>query len=162
MLTLLNRVATYDQHLVSGLAFTPCASERLTKRNRGTTFLVGPFLGPAIAGYIGAGTNWRDSFGVLTALYGLSTLMVLLFGRETYYAPSKPVASRFGAYFGIGNTKLPKCSTLAYWCRKLVVYVFRFPLLMTGEWLVFQQISLGTDQDIGRLRDPGDVHLAYR
>ncbi|KAJ5112931.1 hypothetical protein N7456_001465 [Penicillium angulare] len=46
----------------------------------GTTFLVGPFIGPAIAGYIGAGTNWRISFGVLTALYGLSTLLVVLFG----------------------------------------------------------------------------------
>jgi MFS family permease len=34
----------------------------------GTTFLVGPFIGPALAGYIGAGTNWRDSFGVLTAI----------------------------------------------------------------------------------------------
>lgn len=99
---------------------------------RGTTFLVGPFLGPAIAGYIGAGTSWRDSFGVLTALYGLSTAMVLAFGRETYYVPNQLAGSRLGAYFGIGNTGLPKWSTLGYWCRTLVVYVFKFPLLMTG------------------------------
>lgn len=98
----------------------------------GTTFLVGPFLGPAIAGYVGAGTNWRDSFGVLTAIYGVSTFMVLAFGRETYYAPDKTPASRLGAYFGIGNTKLPKLATLGYWCQKVVVYVFKFPLLMTG------------------------------
>lgn len=104
----------------------------LTDRSRGTTFLVGPFLGPAIAGYIGAGSNWRDSFGVLTALYGLSTLMVLVFGRETYYAPNKPSGSRLGEYFGIGNTGLPRWSTLGYWCRTVVVYVFKFPLLMTG------------------------------
>lgn len=111
---------------------------RLTQ-NRGTTFLVGPFLGPAIAGYIGAGTNWRVSFGVLTAIYGVSTFMVLAFGRETYYAPDKTPPSRLGAYFGIGNTKLPKLSTLGYCCQKLVVYVFKFPLLMTGElayWVV--------------------------
>lgn len=94
--------------------------------------MVGPFLGPAIAGYIGAGTNWRDSFGVLTALYGLSTLMVLAFGRETYYVPDKPASFRLGEYFGIGNTGLPKRSTLGYWCRTVAVYVFKFPLLMTG------------------------------
>lgn len=98
----------------------------------GTTFLVGPFIGPAIAGYIGAGTNWRISFGVLTALYGLSTLLVVLFGCETYYVPGKRACSRIRSYFGIGNTELPKLATLAYWCQTIVVYVFKFPLLMTG------------------------------
>lgn len=99
-------------------------------RYRGTTFLVGPFIGPAIAGYIGDATNWRISFGVLTALYGLSTFMVLAFGRETYYTGSS--GSLIGSYFGIGNTKLPKISTLSYWSRTLVLYLFKFPLLMTG------------------------------
>lgn len=98
----------------------------------GTTFMVGPFLGPAIAGYIGAGTNWRDSFGVLTAIYGLSTLTVLVFGAETYYNPGKAPTSRVGSYFGVGNTKLPKGSTLWHWCEVMVLYVFKFPLLMTG------------------------------
>lgn len=128
------RMATYDQHLVSSQSTDVLVFRRLTG-SRGTTFLVGPFLGPAIAGYIGAGTNWRDSFGVLTAIYGVSTFMVLAFGRETYYAPDKTPASRLGAYFGIGNTKLPKLAMLGYWCQKLVVYVFKFPLLMTGEQL---------------------------
>ncbi|OOQ82608.1 polyamine transporter [Penicillium brasilianum] len=98
----------------------------------GTTFMVGPFIGPALAGYICAGTNWVDSFGVLTAIYGLSTIMVLLFGAETYYNPGKAPTSRIGSYFGIGNTKLPKGSTLWYWCKVMVQYVFEFPLLMTG------------------------------
>ncbi|CAG8046659.1 unnamed protein product [Penicillium olsonii] len=100
---------------------------------RGTTFLVGPFLGPAIAGYIGAATNWRTSFGVLTAIYGLSTAMVVAFGYETFHIPGgKTGSSRLASYFGIGNTNLPKRSTLLYWCRKVVFYVFKFPLLMTG------------------------------
>jgi hypothetical protein len=88
-------------------------------------------LGPAIAGYIGAGTNWRDSFGILTALYGLSTAMVLLFGRETYYVPGK-TGTRVGSYFGVGNTELPKLATIADRCRTLVIYVFKFPLFLTG------------------------------
>lgn len=98
----------------------------------GTTFLVGPFLGPAIAGYISAATNWVTSFGVLTSLYGLSTILVLLFGRETYYATEKHSKSHLASYFGIGNTNLPKCQTLWYWCKTLMIYVFRFPLFMTG------------------------------
>ncbi|KAJ6035779.1 hypothetical protein N7540_000058 [Penicillium herquei] len=98
----------------------------------GTTFLVGPFLGPAIAGYIDVGTNWRISFGILTALYGLSTAMVLLFGRETYYIPGQRSPSRIGSYFGIGNTGLPKLTSLLAWSWTLVVYIFKFPLLFTG------------------------------
>ncbi|KAJ6100478.1 hypothetical protein N7499_000108 [Penicillium canescens] len=99
----------------------------------GTTFLVGPFLGPAIAGYIGAGTDWRTSFGVLTAIYGVSTAMVILFGYETYYVHGQRSSpSRLASYCGIGNTLLPKGSTLTYWCRMVVVYIFKFPLLMTG------------------------------
>ncbi|KGO67500.1 Major facilitator superfamily domain, general substrate transporter [Penicillium italicum] len=99
----------------------------------GTTFLVGPFLGPAIAGYIAAGSDWRTSFGVLTAIYGVSTAMVILFGYETYYEPGRTTKqSRLASYFGSGNTTLPKGSTLSYWSRTVVVYVFKFPLLMTG------------------------------
>ncbi|EPS31921.1 hypothetical protein PDE_06880 [Penicillium oxalicum 114-2] len=98
----------------------------------GTTFMVGPFLGPAIAGYIGAGTNWVVSFGVLTAIYGFSTLMVLAWGAETYYQPGKIPASRLGSYFGVGNTSLPKWMTVVHWCKVMVAYVVKFPLLMTG------------------------------
>ena len=103
--------------------------------NRGTTFLVGPFLGPAIAGYISAGSDWRTSFGVLTAIYGVSTAMVILFGYETYHEPGRTIKqSRLASYFGIGNTMLPKGSTLRYWSRTVVVYVFKFPLLMIGGY----------------------------
>jgi MFS family permease len=128
-------MAADDQHLV--YCFPPSSRARVAlTENRGTTFLVGPFLGPAIAGYVGAGTDWRTSFGVLTAIYGVSTFMVILFGYETYYVPGGKMLSqsRLSSYFGIGNTMLPKGKTLAYWCRTVVVHVFKFPLLMTGEY----------------------------
>lgn len=121
-------MASHDQHLVC--LYSNTLPSNIDKRDRGTTFLVGPFLCPAIAGYIGDATTWRISFAVLTALYALSTFLVLAFGRETYYTGNPP--SLLGSYFGIGNTKLPKLSTLGYWCKTLVVYVFKFPLLMTG------------------------------
>jgi hypothetical protein len=72
---------------------------------------------------------------VLTAIYGMSTVMVILFGYETYYKPGRTTnQSRIASYFGIGNTLLPKGSTLRYWSRTVAVYVFKFPLLMTGGY----------------------------
>jgi hypothetical protein len=61
--------------------------------------------------------------------------MVILFGYETYYVPGKTSRnSRLASYLGIGNTGLAKGSTLLHWCREVVVYVFKFPLLMTGGY----------------------------
>lgn len=127
-------MATHDKYLVRTITNHRYHNLPQLITIRGTTFLIGPFLGPAIAGYISASTNWISSFGVLTSLYGLSTILVLLFGRETYLNPSgkKSKSSHLASYFGIGNTNLPKCQTLWYWCRTLVIYVFRFPLFMVG------------------------------
>ncbi|KAL1981134.1 hypothetical protein VTN96DRAFT_3021 [Rasamsonia emersonii] len=108
-----------------------------------TTFLVGPFLGPALAGYIldGSKNQWDISFGVLTALYGVSTFLILLFGHETYYArgqgqrattSSSPFRARVRSFFGVGNTHLPKGATLAVQSRKLVELIFKPPLLLPG------------------------------
>jgi hypothetical protein len=61
--------------------------------------------------------------------------MVILFGYETYYVHGQRGSpSRLASYCGIGNTLLPKGSTLTYWCRMVVVYIFKFPLLMTGKY----------------------------
>jgi hypothetical protein len=61
--------------------------------------------------------------------------MVILFGYETYHTPGRTTnQSRIASYFGIGNTLLPKGTTLRYWSRTVAVYVFKFPLLMTGGY----------------------------
>jgi hypothetical protein len=73
----------------------------------GTTFLVGPFLGLALAGYILDGTkSWRAVFGVLTGLYGLSIVVLLHFARETYFNRSAHTSqtSRAKSFFAIGIT----------------------------------------------------------
>ncbi|RAH47325.1 putative MFS transporter [Aspergillus brunneoviolaceus CBS 621.78] len=100
----------------------------------GTTFLVGPFLGPALAGYIGAGSNWKVSFGILTVFYGLSTLLVFVFGHETYYVPGRQYQrnSRLLSMVGVKNHNLPAGPTLLYWCKTMVIYIFKLPLLLTG------------------------------
>jgi MFS family permease len=101
---------------------------------RGTTFFIGPFLGPALAGYIGAGSNWKVSFGILTAFYALSTILIFLFGHETYYTKGQPcqLDSRLQSMFGIRNHNLPVGRTLVYWTKILAIYIFKLPLLLTG------------------------------
>jgi MFS family permease len=96
--------------------------------------LIGPFFGPALAGYIGAGTDWVISFGILTLFYGLSTILVLLFGYETYFIKGQECQrnTRLQSFFGIKTHNLPTLSTIAYWSKTLVVYIFKFPLLLTG------------------------------
>ncbi|KAF2665827.1 MFS general substrate transporter [Microthyrium microscopicum] len=49
------------------------------------SFLIGPYLGPFLSGFIAEGLDWRNNFGVLCGLYGLSVLMVILLGDETLY-----------------------------------------------------------------------------
>ncbi|RMZ83598.1 hypothetical protein DV738_g962, partial [Chaetothyriales sp. CBS 135597] len=101
----------------------------------GTTFLVGPFLFPAIAGYVLAGTgSWRDSFSVLAGFYGLSTILILLFGHETFYnkATGTQQTNRVKAFMGIGNTELPKGRTLTSSTLNIIKLIFTPPLLLVG------------------------------
>ncbi|OQV05682.1 hypothetical protein CLAIMM_10375 isoform 2 [Cladophialophora immunda] len=101
----------------------------------GTTFLVGPFLFPALAGYILQGTgSWRDCFKVLTGFYGFSTLMILAFGYETYYNRSTGVqqTNRVKSFLGIGNTNLPKAKTLSESTINIIKLTFTLPILLVG------------------------------
>ncbi|KAL3471135.1 major facilitator superfamily domain-containing protein [Aspergillus californicus] len=100
----------------------------------GTTFLIGPFLGPALAGYVDAGTDWKTSFGILTMFYGLSTILIIIFGYETYFAKGRDCQrnTRLQAIFGIKSHNLPVLPTITYWIKTMVIYIFQFPLLLTG------------------------------
>ncbi|KAK6828955.1 hypothetical protein RU639_003213 [Aspergillus parasiticus] len=100
----------------------------------GTTFLIGPFIGPALAGYIGAGSNWKVSFGILTVFYGISTILIFVFGYETYFVKGRQCQrnSRLQSILGIKNHNLPVGQTLGYWTKLLAIYIFKLPLLLTG------------------------------
>ncbi|OBT62415.1 hypothetical protein VE03_08540 [Pseudogymnoascus sp. 23342-1-I1] len=102
----------------------------------GTTFLMGPFLGPAIAGYVLYGTGkWESSFAVLAGLYGASTLAILAVGRETYYQKglNTQETPRWKSFLGLGNTgTLNKLSTVVEQSKLLVIMIFTPPLLLVG------------------------------
>lgn len=102
----------------------------------GTAFLVGPFVGPALAGYIFEGTqSWRSSFAVLAGLYGASTLAIVVCGRETFYRREKGTqeAVRWKTFLGVGNTgSLGKLNTIGVQSKDLVVTMFKLPMLLIG------------------------------
>ncbi|KEF59874.1 uncharacterized protein A1O9_04722 [Exophiala aquamarina CBS 119918] len=100
----------------------------------GTTFLIGPFLFPALAGYILSGTgSWRDSFRVLAGFYGLSSFLIFAFGRETYYkSTGKQPTNRVKALIGIGNTDLPKRQTLLASTLNIIKLTLTPPILLVG------------------------------
>jgi MFS family permease len=102
---------------------------------------VGPFIGPALAGYIldGSHNQWVVSFGVLTALYGVSTLLIIVFGYETFYLDrsaslpyQRSMHTRLRSFFGIGNTHLPKLETLTTQSKVLLKLFFKISLLLPG------------------------------
>jgi hypothetical protein len=89
--------------------------------------------------------HWIISFGVLTALYGLSTIIIMLFGYETYYNNDhdhenshpnngSPLMKRVYSFIGLNNnnTHLDKRSTLVSESSTLLKLIFRLPLLLTG------------------------------
>lgn len=102
----------------------------------GTTFLVGPFVGPALAGYLLQATGtWVGSFAVLAGLYAASTIAIAAFARETYYVRGQGTqeAPRWKSFFGLGNTgKLGKTATVVAQSKAVVVMIFRLPLLLVG------------------------------
>jgi MFS family permease len=54
------------------------------------SFLVGPYLGPFIAGFLIQKINWRQDFGVLAAFHGFAIILIVLFGDETLYDRKRP------------------------------------------------------------------------
>ncbi|KAF2454738.1 major facilitator superfamily domain-containing protein [Lineolata rhizophorae] len=49
------------------------------------SFLLGPYLGPFVSGFIIQELDWRNTFGVLCGFYGFSVLLIILLGDETLY-----------------------------------------------------------------------------
>ncbi|KAF2093009.1 MFS general substrate transporter [Rhizodiscina lignyota] len=86
--------------------------ERARKINIwGFSFLIGPYLGPFVSGFIITKLDWRHTFGVLCGFYGFSVLMILLFGDETLFDRSedrkpierKGIAQRVNLMIGIAG-----------------------------------------------------------
>ena len=64
------------------------------------TFLIGPYLGPFISAFLVEKIAWRLVFGVLCGFYGLSVLLIVLFGDETLYNRDGPRKEREGGIKG--------------------------------------------------------------
>lgn len=49
------------------------------------TFLIGPYFGPFISGFIIKAVDWRADFGILAAFYAATTLLIIAIGDETLF-----------------------------------------------------------------------------
>ena len=56
----------------------------------------GPSLGPFVSGWLVTAISWRAVYGFLAGLHGLSTLLIVFFGDETWYDPINPFPRRKG------------------------------------------------------------------
>lgn len=98
---------------------------------------------------------------ILVGLYAVSTIMVLIFGRETYYVANAPVAKSptfVESLTGKGGALAIQRPSLSVTVKELILYIFRLPLLLVGElfskflflfrrWKGRWGIDRNTDQD---------------
>lgn len=101
----------------------------------GTAFLVGPFAGPALAGYLADVLNWRGAFAILVALYAVSTSLVLVFGRETYYLPGRSISKPqtfLQSLIGQGGAFAIHRPSFTKSVITTIKYIFRWPMLLVG------------------------------
>jgi len=49
------------------------------------SFLAGPYIGAFVSGLIITKLSWRQDFGILSAMYGFSFILIMLLGDETLY-----------------------------------------------------------------------------
>lgn len=63
----------------------------------------GPSLGPFVSGWLVTAISWRAVYGFLAGLHGLSTLLVVFFGDETWYDRNRPFPKEKGV---LGRIKL--------------------------------------------------------
>jgi MFS family permease len=64
------------------------------------SFLIGPYLGPFISGFVVERLDWRNTFGVLCGFYGFSVLMIIFLGEETTYSRDGVQGERIGGIKG--------------------------------------------------------------
>lgn len=86
--------------------------ERARKINIwGFSFLIGPYLGPFVSGFVITKLDWRMTFAVLCGFYGFSVLMIILFGDETLFdrsvnpkpSPKKTITRRILLMLGVAG-----------------------------------------------------------
>lgn len=101
----------------------------------GTAFLVGPFMGPALAGYLADALDWRGAFAILVALYVVSTILVLGFGKETYYIPGHRIArpqTFVESLSGRGGPFLIHRPSFVESTITTLKYIIKWPMLLVG------------------------------
>jgi MFS family permease len=105
------------------------------------TFILGPFLGPFVSSFLLSKIDWRFDMGVLAMFYGVSTILVVLFGEETLYDREKSIkptagASKFSILIGISGVKAEGQTSLLSVTKHLAQLLIKPQLLLPSEQYV--------------------------
>ncbi|KAF2397897.1 MFS general substrate transporter [Trichodelitschia bisporula] len=118
--------------------------ERTRKINIwGASYLIGPYLGPFIAGFLIQKISWQKDFGVLAAFYGFSTLLIIIFGDETLYdrdpAHRKPrptgIKGRIELLTGIAGLRATGRPTVGTVFKDLAAMAWLPNIVVPAIWL---------------------------
>jgi MFS family permease len=96
------------------------------------SFLIGPYLGPFIAGFLIQKINWRQDFGVLAAFHGFAIILIVLFGDETLYdrehpennVESKGIMGKIQLLTGVTGLRIKGRPTIATVFKDLIAISF--------------------------------------
>jgi len=131
------------------------------------TFLLGPFLGPFISSFLLSKISWRFDMGVLAMFYGVSAIVVALFGEETLYDRQNGVnptsgASRISLLIGLAGVKSKGQTTMLAVSKHLIQIGIKPQLLLPCKGSLLLQNACFLLTPFNRSVCPDSLHLGHR
>ena len=106
--------------------------------------LIGPFLGAFMSSLILSKLAWRPDFGILASMYGLSLLLVILFGDETLFdrtqtedRPKKGILGKVSLLTGVHGARQIGRPTLASVLRHIAIIQIKPHILLTSGLFLY-------------------------
>lgn len=125
--------------------------------------LIGPFLGAFMSSLILSKLAWRPDFGILASMYGLSLLLVTLFGDETLYdrtqtedRPKKGILGKVSLLTGVHGARQTGRPTLASVLWHIAIIQIKPHILLTtaGSTMILFMWVIGIVTTIPQFLSP--------
>lgn len=125
---------------------------------------LGPIIGQLISSFLLPAISWRWNMGILSIFYGISTILVIVFGRETLYDRGAVVeagasSSRIHMLLGISGARTKHRPSILSVSKHLIQIVIRPQLILPSIFLTI----LSTFSDaLSTSTTPGQTTIEYR
>lgn len=96
---------------------------------------LGPIMGQLISSFLLSATSWRWNMSILSTIYGISTILVIVFGEETLYDRGAAVnaaasSSRIHILLGIAGARTKNRPSIISVFKHLIQIVIRPQLIL--------------------------------